>query len=59
MRVDLFYSAVRFAQEVIDMIGALVFMMPMAVLIWMYGWFFLWRHLIVPNPRPATPSTGC
>ena len=41
------------------MVGSLLFMMPMAVLIWLYGWFFMWRHLIVPKPvglghaRPA------
>ncbi|MDF1717893.1 MAG: TRAP transporter small permease subunit [Antarcticimicrobium sp.] len=54
VRVDLFYSAVRFrTKKVIDMIGALVFMMPMAVLVWMYGWYFLWRHLIVPKPSAS------
>ncbi len=54
VRVDLFYSAVRFrTKKVIDMLGALIFMMPMAVLVWMYGWFFLWRHLIVPKPSAS------
>ena len=54
VRVDLVYSAVRFrAKRVIDMIGSLVFMMPMAVLIWLYGWYFLWRHLITPNPSAS------
>ncbi|WP_187432309.1 hypothetical protein ROLI_022550 [Roseobacter fucihabitans] len=54
VRVDLVYSAVRFrTKKVIDMFGALFFMMPVAVLIWMYGWFFLWRHLIVPNPSAS------
>ena len=54
VRVDLIYSAVRFrTKKVIDMFGSLVFMMPMAVLIWLYGWFFLWRHLIVPNPSAS------
>lgn len=54
VRVDLFYAAVRFrTKKVIDMIGALVFMMPMAVLVWMYGWYFLWRHLIVPKPSAS------
>lgn len=51
VRVDLVYSQVSFrAKKVIDMFGALFFMVPTAVLIWLYGWFFLWRHLIVPNP---------
>lgn len=51
VRVDLIYAGVKFrTKRVIDMFGSLVFMMPTAVLIWMYGWFFLWRHLIVPKP---------
>ncbi|WP_299626826.1 TRAP transporter small permease subunit [uncultured Tateyamaria sp.] len=54
VRVDLIYSAVGHrAKRMIDMFGALFFMMPAAVLIWMYGWFFLWRHLIVPNPSAS------
>ncbi|MFK7762898.1 MAG: TRAP transporter small permease subunit [Roseobacter sp.] len=54
VRVDLVYSAVRFrTKKVIDMFGALFFMMPVAVIIWLYGWFFLWRHLIVPNPSAS------
>ena len=54
VRVDLVYSAVRFrTKKVIDMFGALCFMMPVAVIIWLYGWFFLWRHLIVPNPSAS------
>jgi hypothetical protein len=28
-------------------------MLPMAVIIWMYGWYFLWRHLIVPKPSAS------
>ncbi|MDU8911276.1 TRAP transporter small permease subunit [Aestuariicoccus sp. MJ-SS9] len=54
VRVDLVYSAVRFrTKKVIDMFGSLFFMMPMAVLIWMYSWYFLWRHLIVPKPSAS------
>jgi TRAP-type mannitol/chloroaromatic compound transport system permease small subunit len=54
VRVDLIYSAVGHrAKRVIDMCGALFLMIPSAVLIWMYGWFFLWRHLIVPNPSAS------
>ncbi len=56
VRVDLVYSAVSFrAKRVIDMVGSVVFMMPMAVLIWLYAWFFMWRHLIVPNPSASEP----
>lgn len=54
VRVDLIYSAVSHrTKRVIDMFGSLFFMMPAAVLIWMYGWYFLWRHLIVPNPSAS------
>lgn len=54
VRVDLIYSAVSHrAKKVIDMFGSIFFMMPAAVLIWMYGWYFLWRHLIVPNPAAS------
>lgn len=50
VRVDLVYSAVSYrTRRVIDMFGSLFFMMPMAVLIWLYGWFFMWRHLVTPK----------
>lgn len=56
VRVDLVYSAVSHrAKRVIDMFGCLVFMMPATVLIYLYGWFFMWRHLVVPNPSASTP----
>ena len=54
VRVDLIYSAVKFrTKRVIDMFGAIVFMIPAAVLTWMYGWYFLWRHLVVPKPSAS------
>jgi len=54
VRVDLIYSAVRFrTKRIIDMLGSLLFMMPSAVLMWMYGWYFMWRHLITPNPSAS------
>ncbi len=54
VRVDLIYSAVGHrAKRVIDMFGSLFFMMTGAVLVWMYGWFFLWRSLIVPKPSAS------
>ena len=54
VRVDLIYAGVSYrAKRVIDMFGSIFFMMPMSVLIWMYGWFFLWRHLIVPKPSAS------
>ncbi|MEM8691156.1 MAG: TRAP transporter small permease subunit [Pseudomonadota bacterium] len=54
VRVDLIYSVVKFrTKKIIDMFGAIVFMIPAAVLIWMYGWYFLWRHLVVPKPSAS------
>ncbi|WP_417721478.1 TRAP transporter small permease subunit [Salipiger sp.] len=54
VRVDLLYSPARYhTKKVIDMVGSLIFMLPMATLIWLYAWFFLWRHLIVPNPSAS------
>ena len=54
VRVDLVYSAVKFrTKKIIDMLGSLLFMLPTAVLIWMYGWYFLWRHLVVPKPSAS------
>ncbi len=54
VRVDLVYSAVGHrTKRIIDMVGAIIFMVPAAVLTWMYGWYFLWRHLVVPNPSAS------
>ncbi len=54
VRVDLVYSAVKYrTKKVIDMVGSLIFMMPAAVLTWMYGWYFLWRHLVTPKPSAS------
>lgn len=50
VRVDLVYSVISHrTKRVVDMFGSLVFMVPAAMLTWLYGWFFLWRSLIVPN----------
>ena len=50
VRVDLIYSAVSYrTKRLIDMAGCLLLMMPAAVLIWMYAWFFMWRHLVTPK----------
>lgn len=54
VRVDLIYAGVKFrTKKMIDMFGSLFFMIPAATLIWMYGWFFMWRHLIVPKPSAS------
>ncbi|WP_208350047.1 TRAP transporter small permease subunit [Pseudaestuariivita rosea] len=50
VRVDLVYSAISYRKKrVIDMLGSLLFMMPVAVVTWLYGWYYMWRHLVVPN----------
>ena len=54
VRVDLIYSGVSFrTKRVMDMLGSLFFMIPTAVLTWMYAWYFLWRHLVVPKPSAS------
>ncbi len=50
VRVDLFYAGVsRRSKKIIDMMGAFFFMLPIAIVTWMYAWFFMWRHLITPK----------
>ena len=50
VRVDLVYAGVSHrVKRMIDMFGSLFFMLPVALLTWMYAWFFLWRHLITPK----------
>ncbi|WP_341861208.1 C4-dicarboxylate ABC transporter permease [Gymnodinialimonas sp. 57CJ19] len=54
VRVDLVYSAVKFrTKKVMDMLGAMLFMLPVVTLTYMYAWFFMWRHLVVPNPSAS------
>ncbi|MEL6376965.1 MAG: C4-dicarboxylate ABC transporter permease [Pseudomonadota bacterium] len=54
VRVDLFYAPAKYrTKKIIDMTGALIFMMPTAILVWMYGWYFMWRHLITPKPSAS------
>lgn len=51
VRVDLIYAPLSYrARKVVDMVGSMIFMIPVATVIWMYSWFFMWRHLIVPKP---------
>ncbi|NNE51861.1 MAG: C4-dicarboxylate ABC transporter permease [Sulfitobacter sp.] len=54
VRVDLFYAGAKFrTKKIIDMFGAIFFMIPFAVITWLYGWYFLWRHLVTPNPSAS------
>jgi TRAP-type mannitol/chloroaromatic compound transport system permease small subunit len=50
VRVDLIYARLGYrAKRVVDMAGALVFMVPVAVLTWLFAWYFMWRHLVTPK----------
>ncbi|MEJ6395116.1 TRAP transporter small permease subunit [Gymnodinialimonas sp. 2305UL16-5] len=54
VRVDLVYSAVKFrTKKVLDMIGSVIFMMPAITLTYMFAWFFMWRHLVLPGPAAS------
>lgn len=54
VRVDLFYAGAKFrTKKIVDMFGALFFMIPFAIITWLYGWFFMWRHLVTPNPSAS------
>lgn len=50
VRVDLVYSNVSYRwKKAIDMMGSLVFMVPVAALTWLFAWSFFWRVMVVPN----------
>jgi TRAP-type mannitol/chloroaromatic compound transport system permease small subunit len=50
VRVDLFYAGASFrAKRLTDMFGALFFVLPFMTVVWYFGWYFLWRHLITPK----------
>ena len=54
VRVDLLYARSSFrTRKIVDMAGSLLFAIPATLLIWLYGWFFMWRHLIVPKPSAS------
>ena len=54
VRVDLIYAGVRYrTKKLIDMAGSLLFMVPVVLLVWLYSWFFMWRHLVVPKPSAS------
>lgn len=55
VRVDLVYSAVSHrTKRIIDMAGCVVFMVPAISITYLYAWFFMWRHLVVPNPSSTS-----
>lgn len=50
VRVDLFYSGFSYGRKrLTDMLGSLFFVLPMMTVIWMFGWYFMWRHLVIPK----------
>ncbi|MGO4907826.1 TRAP transporter small permease subunit [Pseudorhodobacter sp. W20_MBD10_FR17] len=50
VRVDLVYAKLSYrAKRVVDMAGCLIFMMPGAIMTWLFAWFFMWRHLLTPK----------
>lgn len=56
VRVDLFYAGMRHrAKKVVDMLGSLLFILPMTVMVWLFGWYFLWRNLV--NPPVSASDT--
>jgi len=56
VRVDLVYARVSFrTKRLIDMAGSLFFILPSMTLVWLFGWFYMWRHMITP-PVSASDS---
>ena len=50
VRVDLFYARMRFrARKLMDMFGSLFFVIPFMTVVWLFGWYFMWRHLVTPK----------
>ena len=54
VRVDLFYAAASWrARRIIDMLGSLFFVLPFMTVVWLFGWSFMWRHLVTPKVSPT------
>ncbi len=50
VRVDLVYAGMKHrSKKIVDMMGSLLFIIPLTSLIWLFGWFFMWRHLVTPK----------
>ena len=50
VRVDLIYAGVSYrAKRLIDMFGSLLFVLPFMIVVWLFGWHFMWRHLVTPK----------
>ena len=56
VRVDLFYASAKFrTKKIIDMVGSVLFLMPLTIIIWLFAWYFMWRNMI--NPPVAVTDT--
>lgn len=54
VRVDLIYARLSFrGKRVFDMVGSLIFVLPLATVTWLFAWFFMWRHLVTPPVAAA------
>jgi TRAP-type mannitol/chloroaromatic compound transport system permease small subunit len=50
VRVDLFYAGMSYRRKrLTDMLGSLLFIIPFTTIVWMNGWYFLWRSLVTPK----------
>ena len=50
VRVDLIYAGVSHrVKRSIDMFGSLFFVLPFMTVVWLFGWHFMWRHLMTPK----------
>ncbi|MEM7197598.1 MAG: TRAP transporter small permease subunit [Pseudomonadota bacterium] len=50
VRVDLIYAKLSHRGKcIVDMLGSLFFIMPFMIVVWLFGWFFMWRHLVTPK----------
>ncbi len=50
VRVDLFYAGMKYrTKKTVDMLGSIIYIIPSMTMIWMFGWFYLWRALVTPK----------
>ncbi|MEN0087464.1 MAG: TRAP transporter small permease subunit [Pseudomonadota bacterium] len=50
VRVDLFYAGAKYrTKKIVDMLGSVFFILPFMTFVWLFGWFFMWRHLVTPK----------
>lgn len=48
--MDLVYLVVSYCiKKIIDMLGVVFFMFFVVVLVWFYGWYFMWCYLMILN----------